>query len=402
MLKSLKLTNFRQFDSLCLTFEKPWTLIIGPNAKGKSTILESLHMLSHGESPWESNHNYIIKLHTEKENPSDFEKLVQSTSRIEATVSDGNEEKSLALSFTTRNNATTKQYLVNGNSTTRNRFLAHFYSVLFSPDLIDLLMFEPSQRRDFLDFHASYLFPELRDISLNYRKILRHRNSILKSIAAQRYRRYSDQFNGLEDLDFEPCSREEREDRQQNGNGNMLTYWTSQLIDLGSQIIDFRLALIELLNRKNPLYPTLLSYLPTVPVEHKETRPPLASVRSAFSNRIASLEEKEKLAGKTLVGPHRDDWHLAVASLDVNRYGSRGEKRLAIADIIFKLNDILKKSFHLTPILLLDDISSELDDKNIRTLYQKKLSPEQQTIITATSLSGFPKKVISSAHIITL
>ena len=147
-LKSLTLTNFRQFESLTLAFEKPWSAIIAPNASGKSTILEALYMLSNGESPWEQNHNHIVKLHPEatSEDPAHV-KLANCTSRIEAVLTTDDDEHSIALSFSTNNGTTTKQYVVDGKSTTRPRFLSHLHTVLFSPDLIDLLMFEPAQRR---------------------------------------------------------------------------------------------------------------------------------------------------------------------------------------------------------------------------------------------------------------
>ncbi len=398
---ALTLTNFRQFNTLSLSFEKPWTIIVGKNAGGKSTILESLYMLSHGDSPWESNHNHLIKIHTQGNDETPYSELLKSTSRIEAIMEHDGEEHQIALSFSTNNGVTTKQYLVDGKPTTRNRFLSHFQSILFSPDLIDLLMFEPSQRRTFIDFYTAYLSPELREVFSNYRKVLRHRNTLLKSISAQRYQRYS---RIEDDYDTLPRQTSTPSSQNQNGNSSMLSYWTNQLADLGTQILLNRLKLIDLINKETPNYPALITYASNIPFPSSVlTTPfPRSRIKDAFVQKLEQVEETEKAAGKTLAGPHRDDWSLTVNTMNINRYGSRGEKRIAISDIIFKINTIFSESFKQKPLMLLDDISSELDGDNINRVYEEKISPDQQTIITATSTSHIPRKILSKSHLIRL
>jgi DNA replication and repair protein RecF len=92
--------------------------------------------------------------------------------------------------------------------------------------------------------------------------------------------------------------------------------------------------------------------------------------------------------GVTLVGPHREDWILTYKGKNLNKYGSRGEKRMAITDIAFKMNQLLIEIYKEKPVILLDDISSELDKKNIKRLLKEKVLPGQQTIITTTEIKN--------------
>lgn len=375
---SLTLSNFRKFENKTIHFPKAWTILIAPNAKGKSTVIEALYMLSHGDSPWESQGRNIVRFSSRKNKESEHEKLINSVSRIEGTIETDDDIVEVALVLNANGSSTSKRFQVQGSNTNRQTFLRHINAVLFSPDMIDLLMYDPSQRRNFLDTHAGKIYPDYYNIHTNYYKVLRQRNSLLKAIAGKKYA-------GGRQVDT-----------------STLTYWTKQLTELGTEIMANRIELIEKINSHSNLYPTEITYQPKVPLHDLSELGDIEHIRELFEDALEKTFQKEQLLGTTLVGPHRDDWHLTDNTRNLNTYGSRGEKRMAIADIIFKLNLILKETREFSSILLLDDIFSELDGKNANILFTQKLDPKQQTIITTTTPDTIPKNIRSSAHIVEL
>lgn len=389
ILTRLSLNNFRQFDTKKFVFKKPWTIIVAPNAHGKSTIIEAVSLLSSGESPWEQHAENIIKLGTSEPGGSGnklkvYDTLSRNTTRIEAEMETPDGPQSIAVALQRGPTSTTRKYYLNDSTTTRSSFSRTFKTVLFSPDLIDVLMFEPGQRRNFLDTHAGSLFPEYSATLSNYKKVLRQRNSLLRAFSRNGKRNGNGYAhgNGFDELD------------------RRLKYWTEQLIDLGSEVIRLRLQLIDMINNPSDLYPTRITYRPNVDVHNLASLSDASYIRERFMQKLTDARSKEIILGMTLAGPHRDDWFLTVDETNLNIFGSRGEKRMAIADIIFKINHILQKELDLKPVLLLDDITSELDNGNIDLLFTQKIEPGQQTIITTTHLDQLPGPVQTSSHII--
>lgn len=356
-LTTLTLQNFRQFKKKTLSFEKPWTFIVAPNTKGKSTVIEAIYMLCNGQSPWTNGSSNIIKI-TSQKSKSKYEAIQEDNCRIEGKIQSNGETKTLSLYLQVRNGSTTKQYKVDNSPTTRNKFTQHLHCVLFSPDLIDRLMFEPKQRRDFLDEHLSSLDLDYAPILSSYNKVLRQRNSLLRLLAA----------------------------KKRPPNGNTLEYWTEQLLDLGTQVITSRFDFIHKVNSENPeLYPATITYQPRVLLHDIGELADESYVREEFEKQLESRRSKELLAGTTLTGPHRDDWYLTDKMRNLHDFGSRGEKRMAIADVIFKVNNLLGELLESQPILLLDDISSELDEGNTKKLFEEKIDENQQVVVTTTS-----------------
>lgn len=383
-LNKLQLTNFRQFKKKSIEFNKPWTILVGPNAQGKSTIIESIFMLSEGSSPWTFDHTKIIRLDHEKvDSEKPVDKLLRSACRIEAEVETQDDIKDISISLTKNNDSTTKQYEINNGSTSKGNFSQMISCVLFSPDMIDMLMFEPAQRRKFLNTYISKDSQEYDELLTNYRKVVRQRNSLLKIL-----------------YNFGKPNK-----KSENGfaSEDTLEYWTKQLIDSGSRITYFRHSFAKELNTlKSELYPTKIVYTPSIELSEYKDKITEEKIKQQFIKQLEQKKEKEKRRGVTVVGSHRDDWYLQSEAENINVYGSRGEKRIAIADIIFKINYFFKYRRKSSPILLLDDISSELDNNNISILFSEKLSQKQQTIITTTELETLPDKAVENSQIVEL
>lgn len=367
-IKRLKLNNFRQFKEKEIVFEDNMTAFVGPNARGKSTIIEAIYMLSTGLSPWTSDNSAIVR-NTENAN--------ERIGRIEADIEVDEREKNIALVIKANNGSVIKEYRVNDKSTTRPKFVQNLNTVIFSPDLIDLLMFEPRQRRVFLDSYVSKIDIEYADTLQKYEKAVRQRNKLLKILSKKRSVTESDKNN--------------------------LKAWTTQILDYGSLITLKRIQFIERINEVKPkLYPNKIAYKPNLEISEFESLGETDYIRNTFKEQLTKSFRKELAIGVTMVGPHRDDWTLEYKGRNLNRFGSRGEKRMAITDLAFKMNNLLIDEFKDEPIILLDDISSELDAKNTARLFTGKIENYQQTILTTTDLSEMKKSIKSPVQIIEL
>ncbi len=345
IIKALQLSNFRNHTSAKFNFKKT-TLIIGKNTAGKTNILESLHILSHGKS-------------FRAENDRDTIQDEKEFCRIESLVENGSEKTRLAIIFANRNNYLSKKFLVNNVARRHLDFAANFSSVLFTPEDIDLITGSPSLRRKYFDGILSLASRDYRYALGKYERGLRQRNRMLADIKHQRkyYKRE----------DFE--------------------YWDKILIDNAKVLTGKREELVDFVNESNK---------------------DLFDFHIIYDKSVMSLERlfkyhyEEQAAGVTLVGPQRDDYVFVFplkrndasngASKKISEFGSRGQERLAILQM--KLLEIayLKKGTKANPVLLLDDIFSELDEANINKVFS--YISGQQTIITTTHHEFVPKKMM--------
>ncbi|MEA3357714.1 MAG: DNA replication and repair protein RecF [Patescibacteria group bacterium] len=379
-IQKLIINNFRQFSKKEIEFDGKWTIITAPNTRGKSTIIEALYMLADGKSPWTNSSTNIIRLTSknQKQNENTYTKLTQKFCRIEAEIETDDEIESISIVLENNHHSTTKQFTHKDKKVSLNKFIQIFHTVLFSPDLIDLLMFEPRQRREYLNDQISQLNPDYRPILNNYQRVLRQRNSLLKYLSRQRH-------NGSAN------------------HPNSIKFWTEQLLELGAQITLARLEFINKLNStEQQLYQAQVAYEPSIKLDDIEELANKSYIKDVFKKQITNSKSKELNIGVTLVGPHRDDWYLDSSGQNLNIHGSRGEKRLAIADIIFKMNLLLGHELEQPPIILLDDVASELDKDNTLLLFNEKISKEQQVVITTTDIKSIPPNARKISQIIEL
>jgi DNA replication and repair protein RecF len=194
-----------------------------------------------------------------------------------------------------------------------------------------------------------------------YRKTLRQRNAYLKKLSKKFYEK------GI-------VAR----------NDTQLNFWTEKLTKLAEQIQEKRENICKELSSKN------------LKVQYVKSNKQL-NVEDA----LEKSKKKDIATGYTNVGPHRDDWRL-INGTDIKKFGSRGEKRLAIGRLVFNKQELIAKNLDFYPILLLDDIASELDDENTKKVFEKKFLEKQQTFITIVDYKELPKEVLDAAQLIDL
>lgn len=336
-LSSLSLHHFRNYTKKTFSFDNGFTVITGENARGKTNILEAISLVANGES-------FRARR---------IEEMVQwehEVGRAQGVIGDakGNENK-LEVMVTTGivqgERVQKRKFLLDGVSKQRKDFIGNLLAVTFRPEDLDLMTDGPSLRRTFLNTVLSQASWEYRHALELYEKALRRRNALLDSLRDGQTTRAS------------------------------FPFWDQFLIEHGSVLTNMRRSFVETMNTASdfPMQFTVL-YDSSVISE----------------KRLHQYAIEEVAAGHTLVGPHKDDFSVSLMDKDIGTYGSRGEQRMAVLWLKIQEMEYLEKQKKIRPILLLDDILSELDEKHQHIALD--LAEKQQTVLTTADLDRKWKK----------
>ncbi len=357
MINSLTLKNFRSFKNKALTFDKNITVIHGDNAKGKSTVLEAIYLILNGSTPWGGNHESFLN----------YDDIKDKYFTITIGIDDNN--------LTLYEDSSSKSFLIDKKKTTKKKFFNFQKANLFSPEQIELLMYLPQKRRDFLDDLISKVDIDYAEKIVLYNRVLRQRNSYLKKLSKTFY-----------------------ETGEINQNDPQIDYWTKSLVELAGKIMIRRCEIIEKLQSQN----FFVEYRPSLSLNFFENMLDEVELKKIYLKQMKENIKKDIATGFTNIGTHRDDWGIFSAKQDLKKFGSRGEKRLAIARLILQTQEIYKKYLGYYPILLLDDISAELDKDNAEKIFKEKILQKQQTFIATIDDKQIPKEILKKAQRIKL
>lgn len=358
MLRSIFLQNFRSYEKQEFSFENT-TLIVGPNTSGKSNLIESIFLLSSGKSFRTDKDIQMLRF---KEDIGRVKARLQTPERSDGGQGKVNETE-LEVVITNGKvggRSQFKKLMVNAVSKRRFDFSGHLLCVLFSPQDLDIIVDSPNLRRNFLDDILEQTDRDYRVASISYSKSLRQRNALLERTR---------ETNIRSEKQFE--------------------YWDNLVIENGSIITKKRQEFIDFLNSsEKEIFDFVVNY----------------DKSEISKNRLLEYKKEEVLAGVTLVGPHRDDFSVSMfnntrnTTHDVKYFGSRGQQRLTILQL--KILELLfvEKLLGKRPILLLDDIFSELDREHINLILEE--IGKQQTIITTTHKEFIPPKLLNKMKVI--
>lgn len=339
----LALKDFRSYRNLEIFLNPGVNIFIGDNGSGKTNIAESLIYLSSLSSHRVSTNQPLI-----------FLGATQAIIRAEIERDDRSLQIDLEINSSKANRAR-----INQNPTRSQReILGACQIVYFSPEDLDLVRGDPSNRRDFLDRLLITRAPRLAGVISDYERLLKQRNTLLKTRA----------------------------------NSAALLPWSEQLIKTGANLIAERVALIEALNpfvvesyrNLNEVKPTSISYKSSISGLTDNTEENI----NLLNNQLEEVQYHEIERGTTLIGPHRDDLHLQIGDFPAKGYASHGESwSLAISLRVGSFN-LLKKEGS-DPILILDDVFAELDtSRRLQLVAATKMA--EQTIITTAVESDLP------------
>lgn len=337
MIRQLELTHFRRYDRLFLEPHPNLNLVIGANAHGKTTLLEAVYALamtrSHKPAPDES----LIKDGTE------YAKIVALT-----TFDDRPARMSLVIA------KTGKRAEYNRVEVARlSDYVGRLNVVMFAPEDLDLVKGGPSERRRFLDMEIGQLTPSYLSALSQYRKTLKTRNEVLKG--RQSDKKYDDDLLGV---------------------------LTERLARQAARIVDERAAFVVELDRMIREVQPLIS--PTDPPIHLTYAP---SISQNFQAELTRRQRHDIRQGTTTAGPHRDDIHFQFAETPLKPFASQGQIRTVVLALKLAVAELIHRQLKRYPVVLLDDVFSELDDTRQKNLL-KHLNPRTQVFITATSLGA--------------
>lgn len=344
-IKSVKLVSFRNYDYQIVDFPMQITLVSGTNGQGKTNLVESVVVAATTKSPRTSNMSELVK-------DGSAETLVEIL--LDRKFGQMN------LSFTI-NVKGEKKFFINSNPVSKmSDVFGNLVVVYFSPDDLKIVSASPDKRRDFMDTDISELSGSYYNLIQRYNKVLLQRNKLLKT------------------------------ERDRALLLAQIGVWDEQLAQIASLIIKTRKSFIEKL--KVPAKEAL-KYISSskddLEIEYVGVKGTSAEeIKEELLKSLKFNLERDIELGYTSVGPHRDDIYFGLNGKDARNFASQGQQRSIVLALKFAELEIFEKELGEEPILVLDDVFSELDTTRQRRLYEKM--SKYQTIITGTQFKFKP------------
>lgn len=338
VIKSLKLKNYRNYDLLDLTFDSKTNILYGDNAQGKTNILEAMYLTGTTKSHRGTKDRDLIKFGEEE-------------SHLETIVSKHGTDFQIDMHL--KKNSP-KGIAVNKIPIRRaSELFGIIHFVFFSPEDLNIIKEGPSGRRRFIDLELSQLDKLYLNNLSNYNRIINQRNSLLKELYKQE--------NLMETLDI----------------------WDLQLVDYGNKVMERREEFIRQVNKIiSDIHFKLTGGKEKISITYEKSIGNLSLEQALKKNRERDIRMKS-----TSAGPHRDDLCFMAGNLDIRKFGSQGQQRTAALSLKLSEIELVKQLINDTPILLLDDVLSELDKH--RQNYLLDSIHDIQTVITCTGLDEF-------------
>lgn len=358
-LESLTLKNYRNYGDLTLEFSDGVNVFLGENAQGKTNLLESIYVLALARSHRTSSDKDLIQW---------SEKEATISGRVKRAISN----TPLSLNFSNKGKKARVNHL---EQSKLSQYIGQLNVILFAPEDLELVKGAPSVRRRFIDMEFGQMNPLYLYNTTQYKRILKERNAYLKRL----------QLKQTTDTVF-------------------LDVLSEQLVNVGAQILLARESFLKKLEQAaQPIHAEIsdqretlhLVYNSSVNFDEKDD---LAGVTATFEAALLKQRAREIMMGSTLLGPHRDDLQFIVNDNDVAVFGSQGQQRTTALAVKLAEIDLMQQETGEYPVLLLDDVLSELD-ANRQTHLLLAIQDKVQTFITAPSLTDVARQLIHTPKV---
>mgnify|MGYP000153171144 CR=1 FL=1 len=372
-LRELELEEFRSFRSLRLELDRSGFRAIGANASGKSTLLEAIAMLSTTRSPQTS---------TERDIPhwsSGVDFGVSPYARLRGVFSreDGTHSVEIGLGYEERTGRSRKLVRLDDRPVRAVDAVGQLKSVIFTPGDVELLAGSPANRRRFLDIGIGQASRPYLKALTRYARVLEQRNGLLRVWSRER------------------ATPDRRRTSQE------LAFWDAELGLAGTEVIGHRVGAVRFVSDRARVHFRHLTSVDSLEVRYASHRFVIPSdlevlswsdpaqdarqrIAAAFERSLGATREEELRRGATAIGPHRDDFQVFADGVDLGRFGSRGQQRLAIVALKLAELELLEEAAGESPVLLLDDVLSELDSTHRGLLLEALAERSTQICLTST------------------
>lgn len=349
--KKISLHNYRNYTALSLSFSQNLNIFIGQNAQGKTNIIEAIYFAAIGHSHRSSVEHDVIRWE-------------QNQARIGLVFDRMLIENELVFHFYADKN---KEVLYNSDPIKQKDLIGLFNVVLFSPEDLSLIKGAPAGRRRFLDLEISQASPIYYKQLIKYNRIIAQRNMLLKKI------------------------------KERKSSKDLLESWDEQFSAIAAEVVLKRINAIKKLNMlANLMHRKISKNKENLEVDYKisglEDAIVPENLITWYNSKLSESRELDIIRGSTSIGPHRDDIILKVNNINLRSFGSQGQQRTGVLALKLAELEFIKSETGEYPVLLLDDVMSELD-ANRREQLLLFIRDKIQTFITATDHTYFPKEI---------
>lgn len=349
-IKRLILLNYRNYKELDLGFSKNVNVIMGDNAQGKTNILESIYYCAFAKSHRTSRDKELINWES-------------NDAYISASIGKERLDKRIDINILKDGKKAIRINSIKINKI--GELFGTFNVVMFSPEDLKIIKDSPGVRRRFIDMEICQLNSKYYYNLVQYNKVLNERNIILK---------------------------------KRNSSEDMLEIYDEQLANFGEYIIKHRIEYLEKLNfYGSEIHKDITLNKENIEFKYQSTIKNLDNIRENFLELLKKNRNRDIEKGISTIGPHRDDFLVNINGIDTKSYGSQGQQRTAVLTMKFSSLRIIRETTGEYPILLLDDVLSELDFNRKR--YILSTIGEIQTIITCTGIEDIHEYLDSNAKV---
>lgn len=358
-IQQLTLKNYRNYDQLDLAFDDKINLIIGENAQGKTNLMEAIYVLAFTKSHRTAREKELIQWEKEY-------------AKIEGRITKRNQSLPLEIVISSKGKKAKMNYM---EQKRLSDYVGALNVVMFAPEDLTLVKGVPQIRRRFIDMELGQIQPRYVYHLGQYQKILKQRNHLLKQMQ-----------------------------RQSVFDRTMLTILTEQLIEHAATLVERRFNFLDLLRKwAGPIHRGIsrglesleIQYSPTIEVSETANK---EKIVTTYLSKFKSLQDKEIDRGTTLIGPHRDDLLFFVNNKDVQTFGSQGQQRTTALSLKLAEIELICNEVGEYPVLLLDDVLSELDDYRQSHLLNT-IKGKVQTFVSTTSIEGINHDTLQEAEL---
>jgi len=358
-IEKLELKNYRNYDELNISFDDKINVIIGENAQGKTNLMEAIYLLAFTKSHRTPREKELIQWEKEY-------------AKIEGRVTKRNQTFPLEIIISSKGKKAKLNHL---EQQRLSDYIGALNVVMFAPEDLTIVKGSPQIRRRFMDMELGQIQPTYVYHLGQYQRILKQRNTVLKQL--------------------------QRNLKQDKG---LLEVLTDQLISHAAVLLERRFVFLNLLRKwASPIHSRIsreleeleIIYAPTMEVSENHSK---EKIESLYLSKFQEVQEKEVERGTTLIGPHRDDLMFYVNGKNVQVYGSQGQQRTAALSVKLAEIELIYNEIGEYPVLLLDDVLSELDDYRQSHLLST-IQGKVQTFVSTTSVEGINHDTLKKAEL---